>query len=202
MALAARMTYLVTTDAFLGMSFGDDARYELVDGEVVAQAHASPAHSTLQGELGWHIRSALDGRNRREGTRCRVLPEAGIRPNFDPTHNYRVADLAVTCEPFDPAAPYTTAPVLLIEILSPTEEAKQRAKLHVYAGMPSVREILFLDSLAIRAELHRRDGAGRWPERPAVLVGDDPLVLETVGLELPLAVLYQGLDLPVGERVE
>lgn len=202
MALAARKISQMTVDAFLTLSFDGDARHELIDGEVVAQSHASPAHSTLQGTLARHLGNALDARNQREGTRCRVLPEAGIRPNFDPTHNYRVADLAVTCEPFDPAAPYTVAPILLIEILSPTEEAKQRAKLHVYAGMPSVREILFLDSLSIRAELHRRDEAGRWPERPAVLVGDDPLTLGTVGLELPLCALYQGLDLPVGERAD
>jgi Uma2 family endonuclease len=202
MALAARMTPLVTVDTFLALSLDGDARHELIDGEIVAQAHPSPAHSTLQGALARHIGNALDARNRRSGTWCRVLPEAGIRPYFDPTHNYRVADLAVTCEPFDPLAPYTTAPILLIEILSPTEEAKQRAKLHVYAGMPSVREILFLDSLSIRAELHRRDAEGRWPERPAVLVGDDALALETVGLEMPLSILYQGLALPVGERAE
>nr|WP_245986650.1 Uma2 family endonuclease [Azospirillum thermophilum] len=88
-------------------------------------------------------------------------------------HNCRVADLAVTCEPFDPEALYTTAPVLLVEILSPTEEKAQRAKLHAYAAMPSVREILFPDSRAVRAELHRRDADGRWPEAPlAELYGD------------------------------
>ena len=35
-----------------------------------------------------------------------------------------------------------------------------------------------------------------------MLVGDDPLALETVGLEMPLSGLYQGLDLPVGERAD
>ncbi|MBP2301496.1 Uma2 family endonuclease [Azospirillum picis] len=163
---ARRFTPLVTVEDFLATEFAGEARYELVDGEVVGQAHPSPAHSALQVELGAALREALRDRARRDGTRCRALSEAGIRPQFDPTHNYRVADLAVTCEPFDPDVSFTVAPVLLVEILSPTEEKAQRAKLHVCAAMPSVREILFLDSRIIRAELHRRDADGRWPVAP------------------------------------
>lgn len=196
MPLAARhmQTPLVTVKEFLAMSFRDDRRYELLDGEIVAQAYPIPAHSTLQGALARHIGNALDGWNRRHGTTCSALTEAGIRPHFDPAHNFRVADVAVTCEPFDPDVPYTTAPILLIEILSPGDEAKQRAKLHVYAAMPSVREILFLDSRAVRAELHRGDAGHLWPEGPEVLEGDAPLRLETVGLEMPLSELYQNLE--------
>ncbi|HYD68135.1 Uma2 family endonuclease [Azospirillum sp.] len=195
MTLALRKTPLVTIDDFLAMAFDDDTRYELVDGEVVAQAHPSRAHGAIQSALARHIGNALDG------TACQPVTEAGIRPHFDPTHNYRAADLAVTCEPFDEGIPYLEAPILLVEILSPTEEAKQRAKLHVYAAMPSVREILFLDSLSMRAELHRRDAGGLWPERPEVLIGDETLRLDTVALEMPLSRLYQGLNLPVGDRV-
>jgi len=193
MSRALRITPLVTVDEFLAMTFGEDSRCELVDGEVVAQAHPSRAHSTLQGALARHLGNALAERNRRSGQSCAALTEAGIRPHFDPTHNYRVADLAVTCEPFDPEIPYTTAPSLLVEILSPTEAKAQRAKLHVYAAMPSVREILVLDSWTIRAELHRRDAEHLWPAAPEVLEGDAILVLDTAGLELPLAELYRDL---------
>lgn len=193
MPLARRFTPLTTVDEFLAMEFRDDARYELVDGEIVGQGHPSRAHSTLQGALTRRIGNSLEDRNRRTGQSCVVLPEAGVRPHFDPTHNYRVADLAVTCEPFDPEVPYTTAPVLLVEILSPTEEKAQRAKLHAYAAMPSVREILFLDSRTIRAELHRRDSDNLWPAAPEVLEEDGRLVLETAGLDMPLAELYRDL---------
>ena len=191
--LALRFTPLVTVDEFLAMPFDGDARHELVDGEIIAQAHPSPAHSIVQGALTRYIGNALADRNRRTGMSCVVLPEAGIRPHFDPTHNYRVADLAVTCEPFDPDIPYTTAPILLVEILSPTEEKAQRAKLHAYAAMPSVREILFLDSRAVRAELHRRDAGNLWPAAPDVLEGTAILRLDTAGLEIPLADLYRDL---------
>lgn len=131
MTLALRKTLLVTIGDFLSMTFDDDARYELVDGEIVAQAHPGRAHGAIQGALARHVGNALDG------TPCQPVTEAGIRPQFDPTHNHRVADLAVTCEPFDGDIPYLEAPILLVEILSPTEEAKQRAKLHVYAATPT-----------------------------------------------------------------
>lgn len=184
---------LVTLEEFLATRFDGDTRYELVDGEIVAQAHPSPVHSGLQSALSRHIGNSLDARNRKAGTSCVVMSEAGVRPQFDPTHNYRVADVAVTCEPMGPHIAYITAPVLLIEILSPHEEAAQRAKLHVYAAMPSVREILFLDSQAVRAELHRRDADNLWPVAPAILVEGDTLVLESAGLEMPLDELYRGL---------
>ncbi len=83
--------------------------------------------------------------------------------------------------------------MLLVEILSPTEEKAQRAKLHAYAAMPSVREILFVDSRTIRAELHRRDSDNLWPAAPEVLEEDGRLVLETAGLDMPLAELYRDL---------
>lgn len=193
MAKALRKVSLTTVDEFLAMSFDGDTRYELVDGEIVAQAHPSPVHSGLQAACGEALRAALRDKGKRDGSRCNAFTEAGIRPQFDPTHNYRVADVAVTCEPIGPHVSYITAPTLLIEILSPSEEKEQRAKLHVYAAMPSVREILFLDSQSVRAELHRRDTDNLWPERPQVLEGDDPLVLEGAGLEMPLSDLYRGL---------
>jgi Uma2 family endonuclease len=191
MPLARRFNPRTTVDEFLAMEFRDDAQYELVDGEIVGQAHPSPAHSTLQVALGGALRDALREKGKRDGTRCRALSEAGVRPHFDPTHNCRVADLAVTCEPFDPEIPYTMAPVLLVEILSPTEEKAQRAKLHAYAAMPSVREILFLDSRIIRVELHRRDSDNLWPAAPEVLEEEGRLVLETAGQDMPLAELYR-----------
>lgn len=188
MAHPMKKPALMTIDEFRRTEFGDERRWELIDGVPVAQAYPSPAHSAVQLALGSEIRSAL----RRRGSPCRAMTEVGIRPAFDPTHNYRVADVAVTCEPFDRDAKDTREPVLLVEVLSPSNEAEQRAKLHVYAAIPSVREILFIDSRQPRAELHRRDAAGRWPDGPTVLEATDMLELDTAGLRLPLAELYPG----------
>ncbi|CAO3415491.1 Uma2 family endonuclease [Azospirillum endophyticum] len=183
----------VTSAAFLAMTFDDDVRYELVDGEIVAQAPPLPVYSSLLHAFACCVGDALAHRRIRTGKPYHALTKAAVRVPFDADHNSRLADLAVTCEPFDPESPYTTAPVLLAEILSPTEEKAQRAKLHAYAAMPSVREILFLDSRAIRAELHRRDADNFLPAAPEVLEEEGRLVLETAGLDMPLAELYRDL---------
>ncbi|WP_207459637.1 Uma2 family endonuclease [Azospirillum sp. SYSU D00513] len=200
MGEAARKRPVTTVEEFLELEFGDDRRYELIDGEVVAQASPSPEHGTIQSALDRHIGNALDARNKRDGMRCRSLTEAGIPTPLDPKHNWRQADIAATCEPHVPGSRFTTAPTLLVEILSPEDEAKQRAKLHVYGALPSVREILFVDSRCIRAEIHRRQPDGTWPLEPEIVVGDEPLRLESCGLEVPLSACSPFLDLPVGER--
>jgi Uma2 family endonuclease len=200
MGEAARVRRAMTVDEFLELDFDDDLRYELIDGEVVAQASPLPEHSTIQSALDRHIGNALEKRNQRDKTACRTMTEAGIPTPLDPRHNWRQADIAVTCEPHVRGRKYTLLPILLVEILSPDDEAKQRAKLQVYAALSSVREILFVDSRCLRAEIHRRQADGMWPPEPEIVVGDEPLRLETCGIEVPLSACYPFLNLPIGER--
>src|SRR5690242_18859158 len=121
MAEAARRRQRLTVDEFLALDFGDDRRYELIDGEPVAQASPSPEHSTIQSALDRHIGNALERRNLRDGTACRPMTEAGIPTPLDPVHNWRQADIAVTCEPHVRGRKYTQSPILLVEILSPED---------------------------------------------------------------------------------
>lgn len=60
--------------------------------------------------------------------------------------------------------------------------------------MPSVRENLLPDSRTIREVLHRRDSDNLWPAVPEVLKEDGRPVLESAGLDMPLAELYRDLD--------
>jgi Uma2 family endonuclease len=159
----------------------------------VAQAAPSAAHGILQAALARHIGNLLEEQNDREGTNCRPVTEAGILTPLDPDHNFRVVDLAATCEDHDPDEPFVRRPFLLVEILSPREEPTQRAKLQMFSALPGVREILFLDSRIPRAELHRRRPDGGWPRSPLISERDDILEWETVGLRLPLSRLYRGL---------
>ena len=62
---------------------------------------------------------------------CRVVTEPGIVPHVRANRNYRVPDLGVTCAAptRDPMVP---EPVLLIEILSPSNEAETWANIWTY----------------------------------------------------------------------
>ena len=178
----------MTVTEFLAWDAGDAAGrvWQLVDGEPVAMAPGSETHAALQGEIGRvvgnHLLSA--------GGRCRLLSQPGIVPRVRSDRNFRIPDLAVTCAP--PGLGLMVAdPVLLIEILSPSNEDQTRANIWAYTTIPSVREILAVHSTRIEAELLRRGADGQWPEQPDILAQGATLRLESVGFAMPLAALYR-----------
>jgi Uma2 family endonuclease len=80
--------------------------------------------------------------------------------------------------------------VLLIEILSPSNQAETWANVWTYATIPSVKEILVLKTATLGAELLRRNEDGSWPQWPLTLTTGD-LTLESIGLTIPLASPYR-----------
>jgi Uma2 family endonuclease len=89
-------------------------------------------------------------------------------------------------------------PFLIVEILSPsTERHDRRIKLPVYRQIESVQEIVLIASDGLYGELHRRSGA-HWIT-DILRGGEARLVLTSVGLEIPLADLYEGIALPEPE---
>ena len=128
------------------------AAWQLVDGEPVAMAPGSETHAALQGEIGRQHRQPSD---RAGVVLCRLLSQPGIVPRVRANRNFRIPDLGVTCAPPSQGL-MVPDPVLLIEILSPSNEAQTRANIWAYTTIPSVREILAVHSTRIEAELLRR----------------------------------------------
>ena len=83
-------------------------------------------------------------------------------------------------------------PILVIEILSPSNETETRENVWAYATIPSVREILLLRSTEIAAEVLCREVAGSWPEQPQMIGADGTLALAGIDFTSPLAALYEG----------
>ena len=179
----------MTVDEFLRWEDGTDARYELLDGFIVAMAPPAGRHSLLTTALGGEIRSAL-----RPRAPCRVYGEAGITlPDRGDT--CYVADLAATCEPLRTGDRLIRDPFLIIEILSPSTAAFDRqTKVADYRQIPSVQEILLIDSETIFAEMLRREG-DRWVTE--IVQGTDSiLTLISVPLSVSMAELYEGIPMP------
>ncbi|HSU04547.1 MAG TPA: Uma2 family endonuclease [Acetobacteraceae bacterium] len=185
----------LTVAEFLVWDSGDRSgrRWQLRDGAPEAMAPATEAHGAILSELGALIRNHLLA----AGDRCRVITEPGVVPRVRAANNFRIPDLAVTCAP--PSRERMIAePVLLIEILSPSNTDETWDNVWAYTTIPSVTEILVLSSTAIRAELLRRGTDGSWPEQATELAGPDPLHLASIGLELPLASAYRTTTLAAG----
>jgi Uma2 family endonuclease len=182
----------MTLDEFLRWDDGTETHYELIGGFPVAMAPPAAAHRILATRLVSRIDAALASRRP-----CNAQGEAGIiRPDLADT--YFEADIAATCERHEFGQQALDEPFLIVEILSPsTERHDRRTKLPVYRQIATVQEILFLASDGLYAELHRRSGA-QWITD--ILRGADArLALASVGIEIPLAELYDGIAMPDAE---
>jgi Uma2 family endonuclease len=103
------------------------------------------------------------------------------------------ADLAITCGVFSADARGIADPVVIVEVLSPSTAGRDRGvKLADYRLIGSVRDILLIASDRMRVEHWRRAGE-EWTL--ADLLGSDRITLLSVGVEIAVAALYDGLDL-------
>jgi Uma2 family endonuclease len=178
----------VTLDEFLQWDDGTDTHYELIGGFPVAMAPPAEVHRALAVRLASRIDAALSARRP-----CNAQTEAGItRP--DRADTYFVADIAASCVPLAPGRQAIEEPFLVVEILSPsTERHDRRIKLPVYRQLQTVQEILLIDSDGIYAEVHKRAGM-QWI-REILRGGQAVLTLASVGIDIPLAELYEGTGL-------
>jgi Uma2 family endonuclease len=169
---------------------GTGRPFQLIDGEPVAMAPASPAHGRLQARLAKLIGNHLDAT--RPG--CEVITAPGVKPQVNHATNVRVSDLVVTCEPHGDRKT-VEAPVLIVEILSPSNARESREAARALVSRSSVQEVLLLYSEEIGAEVSRRMADGGWDPEPVWYGAADDLVLESIGFRLPMRELYAGLNL-------
>ncbi|HEY8873688.1 MAG TPA: Uma2 family endonuclease [Stellaceae bacterium] len=183
----------MTLDEFLRWDDGTETHYELIAGFPVAMAPPAEVHRILAMRLGSRIDAALA--NRRPANA--QIAAGVIRP--DRTDTYFVADIAATCEGNEVGRQAIKDPFLIVEILSPsTERHDRRTKLLVDRQIPTVQEILFIASDGFYAELHRRSGA-QWITE-ILRGGAARFALNSVGIEIPLSDLYEGIALADAEN--
>lgn len=183
---ARKVPRVMDTAEFLAWDAPSGSLWQLVDGEPQAMAPASRTHGAIQNELGRLIGNHLAA----QAPGCSVITNPGTVPRIRADANFRIPDLAVTCSDYLSEEYDVTEPVLLVEVLSPTNKTETWTNVWAYTTIPSVREILILDSVRIRAELLRRDDNGHWPERPLV-IEDGSLELASIDFSVSLEVIYR-----------
>ena len=175
----------MTVDEFLAWA-GSHERNQLVDGEVRALSPASTTHALIQARLARLLDTHLDV----PGNPCSVMTEPGIEVRFNATKNVRVPDLAVSCVPNSAGQTTLPDPILLVEIISPGNSRETWANVWAYTTIPTVREILIVQSTRIEAELFRRGDDGSWPKTSQKIGPDDLLRLTAIDFAAPLRAVY------------
>jgi Uma2 family endonuclease len=101
-------------------------------------------------------------------------------PDFDRRHCLNAIPSRPSCAtPNDRDERALTDPVLIVEILSPSNQAATWTNVWAYTTIPSVQEILVLRSDRIAASLLRRQPDTTWPDRP-IDITEGPLTLDSI----------------------
>ncbi|MBM4321881.1 MAG: Uma2 family endonuclease [Deltaproteobacteria bacterium] len=163
-------------------------KHEYVRGELFAMAGATKAHNDVAGNVHSILRARLHGRP------CRTYI-ADVKLRVEPADVYFYPDVLVTCDPRDHADPLVVRhPVLVFEVLSDsTADYDRGEKFADYRRIESLAEYVLVDSRAKRVEVFRREQHG-WRFLP--LAAGDTLTLASIGLDVPVAALYDDTDVP------
>jgi Uma2 family endonuclease len=196
-ALRKQPPHRMTVAEFLSWDADDPTvhAWQLIDGEPFGMASASNNHGAIQ----WALGSLLWPHLTVPGGRCHAVMEPGIVPRGRSDRNYRIPDIGITCAP-PSVGQVLPDPLILIEILSLSNEAETWANVWTYLTIPTVMEVLIVNSTRVEGELLRRDGDGTWPELPIRIAPEDAVSLDSIGFSVPLAALYRTttLAMPAG----
>lgn len=182
---------LMTVDDFLSWDGGGHVgKIELVDGVPRLMAPASATHGLMQGNVITAFNIHLRGRK----SHCRAATEAPVLPPLARRINARAPDVVVTCAPISTSG-VIEEPVLIVEVLSPGNEAETWESIRALAPIPSLSEILVLSSTAVEAQVFRRLADGSWQAEAERYGPGSTLRLASIDLDLPMADVYTGTHL-------
>ncbi|WP_167591586.1 Uma2 family endonuclease [Jiella endophytica] len=183
-----------TVDEFLTWQEGRPGRYEFVGGmPVKMMTGATARHDDIVLNVLAELRQRLKGRS------CRPFSaDLCIRTSAD---QIRRPDAGVDCGRREPADLVAKKPVLVVEVFSPsTRDFDRAAKLTEYKAVTSIRTILYVEPN--RPEVYvfeRAEGpVESWqPERRVVGLEND-VAIPALGIALPLAEIYDGIEFVPG----
>jgi len=188
----------MTEEQYLALDEATDGNYEFYDGYVVMlrppssayderamfdMAGGSLAHAALCVRLGGMLDQALaDGP-------CMAY-SSDVKLKVGTTRHYFHPDVSVACE--SRAGNLLTDPVVVIEVLSPATEKRDRgAKFAVYKTLPSVQEYVLIGSEAQEIIVYRRES--NW--RPYHYRSGDLVELTSIGFSFPFDAVYRRIPL-------
>ena len=171
----------MTMAAFLAWEERQEPRFEYDGYGPVAIPDSTVGHAALSGNLIVALASRL------RGTAFGVL---GVSMKVLVAGHVRYPDAVVFRLPVAPKTTVPTEPLVMFEIASPETHATDHIVKNLECGnTPSVQRYTILERDMPCATMWSRE-ADRWFGR---LVTDDLLSMPEIGIEIPLAELYEGV---------
>jgi Uma2 family endonuclease len=157
--------------------------YEYLDGRVYMMTGGTPDHAIIGSNINGLLQAFLRGR------RC-IVYNSDVYLQL--SERYRVCpDVTVSCDPRDRGAREVIRyPSLVVEVLSPTTEARDRGQKSLqYRSCPSIQEYVLISSEFPLVEVFRREKQGFWSLYTLAI--DDTIELTSLDLRFPVADIYQ-----------
>lgn len=167
-------------------------KHEYYRGEIVAMAGGSAEHALITVNLSREISMRLKGKP------CRTY-SGDLRIKIPRTPLYVYPDLSVVCGPLaydeqDPAHQTITNPKLIVEVLSPSTQMRDRGeKLNQYLRIETLEEYVLVEQKEAMIQTFYRQGGGQWLFTP--VTGMDGVVkLRSLDIDLLVAEVYAGVE--------
>lgn len=165
----------------------EGGRFELKDGHIVMHAGSTRRHARLTARFITLLGQALDPEHWSLGA-ADMAVEIG--------QDIRYPDVVVERLTDDGSSLTTTAPVLIVEVLSPSSTGRDMSeKLAEYTGLASLEAYIVASQDEPIVWVWQRQGEAHvFPPLPREIAGRDSAVdLPSLGIALPLADLYRGI---------
>jgi Uma2 family endonuclease len=177
-----RKNVLISVDEYLEGEGHSQTKHEYVRGRVYAMVGTSRAHNTLALRLASRLLSRLDG------TGCQVFI-SDMKVRIGDIFYY--PDVVATCSKTDDNPHFSTEPVLIVEVLSPTTQASDRLdKRLAYQTLSSLKEYVLVSQEQPSVEVYRRRGEA-WDLE--IYAADESIRFESVDFAMSIEELYRGV---------
>jgi Uma2 family endonuclease len=151
-------------------------------------AGASPTHVRLAANLIIRLGIQLDGKS------CEVFPQ-DLRVLISETDDYVYPDIVVVCDA-EFAHDNLLNPVVIIEVLSPSTEMKDRTiKFEALRKRASLMDYILVAQNRVHVEHFHRQPDASWNLRILETM-EDEVTLESIGCRLLLGQIYARVSLP------
>ncbi len=179
----------MTLEEFLDWESRQEFKYEFDGFQPTAMVGVTVAHSEIQRNLVGLLF------NRLRGHRCRAH---GSDVKIQVAGHIRYPDAFIVCSPVARDATVVHDPVVVFEILSPgTSYTDRIEKNREYRATASIQRYIILEQSRPAATIHRRAGED-WLTN--VLITEGELAMPEIGISIPLAEIYEGVDFPPDDR--
>ena len=182
--MSLTLSYL-SVEEYLKAEKSSFIRHEYLGGQIFAMAGASEEHNLITANIIALLRPHL------RGTDCRAfVSDMKVKVTVKKVDIFYYPDLLVTCDPEDKERYFKTRPSLIVEVLSDsTATTDKREKRLNYQTLDSLQEYILISQDKIQVEVYRQDTQGNWSMQ--TLGKDDTLKLESIGLKLTMAEIYE-----------